>query len=406
MTPGTFKHASAIALFATTIATIAVMWEPVFWATALPEVSVFCLAICWLAFFVLKPEALRLRFVLIPLTAAVLWPVLQLAIGVTIYRWATSVSVLYWAANAAAVFVGIQIFGDEVLRRRYLRALVIAGFVIAVIAPLQFFTSDGKIFWLFEVKFSNIAMGPFVYPNQYAAFIELLLPVALTEAFSDHPGWRTFHWLAAAVMYASIFASDSRMGFVLTSAEVLLVPLLAARRTGIERRPLVVSGATFLGMLLALGVAVGPDRLITKLTQKDPYRGRREYVESSLRMIRDKPLLGVGLGNWAVAYPAYATFDNGSFANQAHNDWAQWAVEGGVPFALLILSVAIWTIPRAFRTGWGIGVGVVFLHCLVDYPIQRMGVAILFFTLIGAVSCPEFRGQKAHSSRTGARRTK
>ena len=46
-------------------------------------------------------------------------------------------------------------------------------------------------------------MGPFVYSNQYAAFIEQILPVALTKVLSDKPGWRTVHGLAAAVMYAA-----------------------------------------------------------------------------------------------------------------------------------------------------------------------------------------------------------
>ncbi len=254
-----------------------------------------------------------------------MWPLLQLVTGATIYRWSTSVSELYWAGNAAVVFVGLQIFRGDGIRNWYLRALVVAGFALAVIASLQLYTSDGKIFWLFEAKYSDVAMGPFVYRNQFAAFIELLLPIALTQAFSDRVSWRTFHGLAALVMYASVLVSASRMGFALTSLELLVVPPLAARRAGISLRQFVASGAVFFGLLVVLGVAAGPERLISKLQEQDPYRGRREYVESSLRMLRDKPLVGVGMGNWSTAYPAYAIFDDGSFANQAHNDWAQWA---------------------------------------------------------------------------------
>jgi hypothetical protein len=391
MKPGNLQKASAFALLAITVATIAVMWQPAFWATALPEVAVSCLAACWLIFYICGWEKLQYSAVLIPLVGAALWPVLQLAASVTIYRWNTSVAALYWATNAAAAFVGLQIFRDPAVRRWYLRALVLTGFAIAVIAPLQLFTSEGKIFWLFQAKYSDVAMGPFVYTNQYAAFIELLLPVSLTLALTDRDGWRTFHGLAAVVMYASIFASTSRTGFILTSLEILIVPALAARRAGIARRQLVLMGAIFLGMLVVLGLAVGPDRLLTKMKQKDPYIGRREYAESSLRMIPDRPLMGVGMGNWPAAYPAYALFDDGYFANQAHNDWAQWSVEGGLPFALLMLSVAVWSVPRTFRTGWGIGVVFVFLQCFVDYPIQRMGVAIVFFTLIAAIACPDER---------------
>jgi O-antigen ligase len=143
--------------------------------------------------------------------------------------------------------------------------------------------------------------------------------------------------------------------------------------------------------LIVLGLAVGPDYLIAKLQQKDPYFGRREYMESSLRMIPDKPLMGVGMGNWPAAYPAYAIFDKGYFANQAHNDWAQWAVEGGLPFFFLMLSVAVWSCRMAFRSAWGIGVIAIFIQCFVDYPIQRMGVAIVFFSLLAAIAYPDER---------------
>lgn len=379
------------------------MWVPAFWATALAEVATFSLAACWLIICMKNRGELQWRVVLVPLAAAAIWPGLQLIAGTTIYRWPTSVSMLYWGTGAALVFVGLQTFADSEVRQRYLRALVLLGFVIAIIAPLQLFTSDGKIFWFFAAKSSSIpAMGPFVYSNQYAAFMELILPIALTRALSDRGGWRTVHGLAATMMYASIFASTSRTGFVLTSLEILVVPLLAAKRNSVSWRRLALPGALFAGMLIVMGLAVGPERLFSKLQQKDPYFGRREYAESSLRMIPDHPLMGVGLGNWPAAYPAYAIFDEGYFANQAHNDWAQWVVEGGLPFVCLILSVAIWSVPRAFSTVWGVGLIVVFIQCFVDYPIQRMGVAVIFFTLMAAVAYSDeslARGQRVFGAR-------
>jgi len=387
--PGTLQRASAVALFVITLAAISVTWRQDFWATSLPEVSLFSLAGVWLIACIVNAAPLRLGFVLIPLVAAACWPLLQLATGATIYRWGTSVAVLYWAANAAVVFVGLQVFGDPGIRRGYQRALVVAGLVLGVVAPLQKFTAQGKIFWLFPTLYPVTVMGPFVYENHYAAFIELVLPVALTGAFSDRAGWRTLHGLAAVVMYASVFASSSRTGFILTTLEVLVVPALAAKRAGIGWRQMAVSAAIFLGMLGVLGMSVGPEGLYVRLRQKNPYGGRREYMESSLRMIRDKPLLGVGMGNWSVAYPAYTTFDDGFYANEAHSDWAQWAAEGGLPFAVLMLSAAVWSFPRALRTGWGIGVAVVFLHCFVDFPVKPMGVAVVFFSLMAAIAYPD-----------------
>lgn len=403
MKPAILRNASAIALFAVTVAAIAVVWRQDFWARALPEVPVFSLAAVWLVSYIVKAQRLQAGFVLSPLVAAVFWTLLQLVTSVTIYRWTTSVALLYWAANAAVVFVGFQVFSDPAIRRWYLRALVFAGFLIGVEAPLQRFTAEGRIFWLFQTPYSTTAMGPFIYENHYAALIELLLPIALTGVFRDRGGWRTLHGLASVVMYASVFASLSRTGFVLTTLEVLVVPLMAARRSGITWRQLAVSGAIFLGMLGVLGLAVGPESLFERLQQKNPYGGRREYMESSLRMIRDRPLMGVGMGNWPTAYPAYATFDDGYFANEAHNDWAQWAVEGGLPFACLVLSIAVWSFPRALRTGWGAGVAVVFMQCFVDFPIKPMAVSVVFFSLIAALAYPDEPDREGVRNVAGAR---
>jgi O-antigen ligase len=102
-------------------------------------------------------------------------------------------------------------------------------------------------------------------------------------------------------------------------------------------------------------------------------------------MIRDRPALGFGLGTWSTAYPAYALRDNGLLANQAHNDWAQWAVEGGLPFLLLILAIAGRSVRPAFRSLWGIGVLAVFVHSLVDYPLQRPALAGFFFVFLAVV---------------------
>ncbi len=272
--PDVLRKISAVVLFALTIATLLVMWNPSFWSIAIPEVGSFCVAAAWLIVAIVRGRPLRSAFVLFALIAGTLWSAMQLATGVTIYRWATSLATLYWATGAAVVFIALQIFGDEGIRRFYLRALVITGFVFAIVAPLQLFTSDGKIFWMFDVKYSNIAMGPFVYPNQYAAFIELLLPVALTLVFSEQTGWKAFHGLAAVVMYASIFASSSRMGFVLTSLEVLIVPLLVAKGEPVLRAVGWPSWArSFVGGLVVLGIAVGPGHPDRKTSPEGPLPG-------------------------------------------------------------------------------------------------------------------------------------
>ena len=218
------------------------------------------------------------------------------------------------------------------------------------------------------------------------ATVELLLPVALCYAFTEGRR-RAVYMVIAAVMYTSVVASASRMGFTLVTVEMFAVPVLLMRsgQTGLKR--VGWAGLTILGMVLVLGIAMGPEMLAARLAVADPYAIRREFAYSSFNMIAAHPFVGIGLGNWPAVYPAYALFDDGLFANQAHNDWLQWTAEGGLPYLALMLWVAGYSMKNAMRSGWGVGVCIVFLHCLVDYPIQRMAVALVFFIVMAAANC-------------------
>ena len=84
--------------------------------------------------------------------------------------------------------------------------------------------------------------------------------------------------------------------------------------------------------------------------------------------------------------------------NQAHNDWAQWAVEGGVPFLAILLSLVAMAIPAALRSVWGIGLLSVWVHCLVDYPLQqRPGIGAWFFVLLGVLAATRTRAEREAS---------
>lgn len=380
------KTVTAILLWLTVAVSVCVMWVQARWPSTIPEVVAFSLAAIWAAAGLTGRVRLRFSFALVPLAALLLWTGFQMAIGASVYQWHTKAALLYWSANAALVFAGLQVFGNSRLRMRFLGALVMFGFAMAVIAPAQALDPQNKVFFLFDLpKVWWIPYGPFPYTNQYAAFIELILPAGIYLAITDGK-WRTFHVVATAVMYASVIAAFSRAGFVLTTIEMIVVPAIVMRRHRTPARAVKGAAVLFAGILIMLIVAAGPETLLDKFNRPDPYAGRREFVESSFSMIRDRPLLGVGLGNWATVYPGYAVFDDGKFANQAHNDWAQWTVEGGLPLLAIMLTLAVWAIPRALQSGWGAGIASVLAHCFVDYPIQRTAVAFVFFIVLAAVA--------------------
>jgi O-antigen ligase len=236
---------------------------------------------------------------------------------------------------------------------------------------------------MFDAGSDRRTLGPFVYYNQYAAFIEAVLPLALVRAMLDQRR-RLIYSVICALLLASVVAGGSRAGTILCLAEVFVIPLVAWGQGIVSRR---AAGRVLLASvctLVVLGAVAGWDVIWKRLQEPNPYAVRKDFLLSSLEMVRDRPLTGWGLGTWSEVYPGFARFDDGLFANQAHNDWAQWAAEGGIPFFLFMLGVVAAAVRPAFRSLWGLGLLAVFVHCFVDYPMQqRPALAAFFFALLG-----------------------
>jgi O-antigen ligase len=362
---------------------ILTMWIGERWAWSLFQCGVFALAGLWL----IRPaEPVRFSIWLIPLVLAAAWGLLQLALDRTIYRFSTWDAVLNWFTYLVLFFLALQIFQRPEARHWFLRFSLWFGFALSVLSTVQMFTSGGKYFWLFPSGYPDQVLGPFVYRNQYAAFMEMILPIALWRALRGRP--RAFaSCVMAAAIFASVVAGTSRAGTLLMCLETAAILFLAWSRGMLSAGSVARAFAAFAIVAIVFTVIVGWQTLWTRVWQRDPYAGRREFLESSIAMVRDRPWMGFGLGNWPRAYPRYALFDNGTFINQAHNDWAQWTVEGGLPFCLILLSLSVMAFPAAVRSLWGIGLLSVWAHCLVEYPLQqRPAIGAWFFVFLGVLA--------------------
>jgi O-antigen ligase len=174
---------------------------------------------------------------------------------------------------------------------------------------------------------------------------------------------------------------------VLVILELVAILLLARyKRELIPVRNLWKTMAGLAVLSMTLTAVVGGRATLQRFREPESYRVRREFLRSSLAMIADRPWIGFGLGTWPVSYPAYARFDNGLTANHAHNDWAEWTVEGGLPFVTLLALLAAWSIARAAHSPWAIGIVAVFAHSLVDYPLREPALAAVLFAMLGALA--------------------
>jgi O-antigen ligase len=285
--------------------------------------------------------------------------------------------VLLWFTAAMIAVVATQLFQSLAAAAQFRRWFMLFGSAVCLLDLLEQASRTNSYYWLIESKFHAV-FGPFAYWNNFAQFVELALPITLWTGLSRRRSSPLPYLVLGALQVGAVVASGSRAGAVLAIAELLFVTGLAYMRRPDKR--LMGAAAAIVLTLLFIYVA-GFDVLIKKLQQNDQLAVRRSINQSSLEMIRQRPLFGWGLETYVPVYRMFAHYDDGTYVNRAHNDWLQWAAEGGIPFAGLMAFLFAWSLRPALESIWGIGLIAICLHALVDYPFARLGVCGWYFAL-------------------------
>lgn len=367
----------ALALWFSLLAGILVAWSPRYWAVSVAITGVALVAVS---------RAVAAQDIRIPPQIAVVAPIgafgfLQIGLHTTVLPHLTLENSLVWAMSAVAFLVGADILSDRIARHLFLDLLLWSLTLLAAIAIPQHYLSADKVFGIFATEPGGF--GTLLSPNQFAAMMELAAPIALWRMIDRNP-------LPGAIAFILILAaavsSASRAGVILIGIELVVFAIATLRSRPRNARLLLGVSA---GLVLIVGVSVviaGTDAIQAKFAEKAPYRVRRHLLNSTLRLIAARPVTGYGLGTWRSVYPQAATFDLALLANEAHNDWAQWTCDGGIPFGLLMAGLVIWIARPAVRSVWGLGVLSVMAHSFVDYPIREPVLSLLWFAMAGAAS--------------------
>jgi hypothetical protein len=317
-----------------------------------------------------------------------LWGLMQIITHTTSSVFETRAAVLRWGALAGIFFLTQVVAKTRVARRNLLSAFLVFATVMAVLCLTQLFTSQGKVLWIFDSGYPDV-YASFPSYNNYAQFIELALPIALWRALRE--GWRSWwYMLSGGLLYGSVIGSASRAGAALCTAELLVIMILGLVKlrdaeTGIPSRA-TVSMVLMVPMLAAVfTLAVGWDRVWVRFQQNDPYLVRKEFMLAAVDMAKQRPLTGYGLDTFPAVYQRYAIKDYPFYANHTHNDWAEFAADGGIPFLLLLLIPFAAAIPAAIRNPWGLGLVAIMLHACLDFPFPRPAVSGWMFLLLAVL---------------------
>ena len=357
-------------------------WMTDRWPTSACQIGLFLLGMTWCVHQFFRPAPILKTWLLLPLGLAASWGPFQLILSSTVYRFPTFTKSLEWLACLVAFFLIVQALNTEEREKYFRRGAAWFGFALALLSYVQYLTSHGKIFWLIPTGLVRV-LGPFINRDHYSILIELLLPLALYESRRDQIG--LIYSLMAGVMYASVVASTSRAGAILATAMLLVLPVILYRR---HVSPGVFAKAALMPLAGAaiLAATVDWEPMLLRFSDSAPFQGRNQLNIASFQMLKEHPWIGYGLGTWTDVYPAHAIISQPGFVNAAHNDWAQWAAEGGIFLPILMFTVFCWSAVRAYRFPWAIGIPVFMIHSAVDFPFQIPALSLSFFVLLGTLA--------------------
>ena len=225
---------------------------------------------------------------------------------------------------------------------RFGYAVSIYAFAIALFAIIQSFANPSQIYWAVTPRFGGYIFGPYVNHNHYAGLMEMLLPLMLAFLFS-RSGDPLRPWLgfAALISYFSVVLSGSRAGLICVTLESLSLAAILLISRGIRRSTLAV-------LLFAAVAAVflyswlTPEYVAARLQSaigrpEATYGERRNMALDSITIMRHFPVTGSGFGSFETIYPQFQSFVTDRQVDHAHNDYAEFLAEAGIPGAVLLI---------------------------------------------------------------------
>lgn len=291
---------------------------------------------------------------------------------------------------AAVYFLVVNHFRERLQIDRLVRFLLVLGSLLAFYSLLDYLSGSHGVFGWKKLSYAGRVTGTFVNPDHFAAWLAMLIPLALGFLFSTkllrrqrrhhsastttlslrdywitdeesaiavkkftphrfgHRVWQELLLLfAISIMAVALVFTLSRAGVVSVFLSLLvLIGVLLARQAA--RRSHLLIAALVL-VTLAYAAWIGLDPILERFGLA--YTGLQSRITqywASLPMLGIAPLLGTGLGSYGDLFPRFQPIELAAGAMRftaAHNDHLQFWIETGLVGGLILL-FGVWRVGR------------------------------------------------------------
>jgi O-antigen ligase len=295
------------------------------------------------------------------------------------------------------------------IKSQLIIVIMLVGIGESLYGMIEFFSGHHHILYLDGASLMSTVTGTFINRNYFAGYLLMVIPLSMGFLLSrlavqtNHfGGWR--HSLASLdgkdlligfgviLMILGLLFSASRMGIISLLISFSLLGILfrdPKREKRFSKTPTLL-----LGLALLWAGWIGLDAVISGFfNAAEGFKMRQMIWVDTLRILKDFPILGSGLGTFPQVFAMYRSFHIQGLVTHADNDFLQLASETGLIGISLLLPLFIFLFYRAY---WGlrdlssgepqryvaigglVGILALMLHSIVERNIQIPANAFLF----------------------------
>jgi O-antigen ligase len=288
--------------------------------------------------------------------------------------------------------------GEAPVLARLLLTLIAGGAVMALVALVALIAGNGSVLWLSDVPASRTrASGPFVNPNHLAAWLEMIIPVALGYAIAV--ATRVRRRIVAAAQAGRGMGVNARRAWiaaVISNQKALGLPLAAMAAVLLMSIAHLATGSRAGSAALLVGLAIAAAGIATSARQKHRHSAIPRWVPAAIAavlvlgsmttlvlwavadgdetaaavsdgvdvnltsrlavaaqgraIVAEHPLFGTGMGSWLHAFrPHQAPPVEGGIWDHAHNDYLELVADSGAAGAAAALAFGVAVILSLLR---------------------------------------------------------
>ena len=313
---------------------------------------------------------------------------------------------MYSLARLISIILLIILFANYFLENNYEmvnKPIVIFSLTLSLIYLLQFIVSYDRIMlieieWKRNLEFDKIA-STMANKNLLSSILFLTMPFNIITLKKEKIIWKVVSIFSIFLFFAILLQTQTKavmIAILLSTASYFFI-----NRNSIRLKHILIFISALLISYLFIKKTNRIDKLYNEISSLKNYESsdRFKLYQSTIKLISDNLLIGVGPGNWKIDIWKYGLYNNGNskiIAQRPHNDILWIASEHGIVGGLSYLLIFIILIKYAydiyiqnrsrkiFAFIFSALIGYLFIS-LVDFPIERVTHNV-FFCLIASIT--------------------